>query len=77
MGAGIFWMQTCKLCEGDEGIVVASEYGMSKVILDAGFNLATLMARCAISCVRMGFSSLYVVLQQAGDTHYLYLAFLR
>ena len=46
---GIFWMRLCKLCDGDDGIVVASEYGMSKVILEAGFNLATLMARCAIS----------------------------
>ena len=44
-------MRTCKLCEGDEGIVVASEYGMSKVILEAGFNLATLMARCSRSSI--------------------------
>ena len=54
MKARIFWMRTCKLCDGDEGIVVASEYGMSKFILDAGYNLATLMARCAISCARAG-----------------------
>ncbi len=42
---GVFWMRACKLCVGDEGIVVGSEYGISKVILDSGFNLATLMAR--------------------------------
>ncbi len=42
---GIFWTRTCKVCRGDEGIVVASEYGMSKAILEAGFNLATLMSR--------------------------------
>ena len=45
MEKGIFWTRTCKVCHGDEGIVVASEYGMSKAILEAGFNLATLMAR--------------------------------
>ena len=44
---GIFRTRTCKVCRGDEGIVVASEYGMSKAILEAGFNLATLMSRCA------------------------------
>ncbi|CAL5224082.1 g6708 [Coccomyxa viridis] len=44
---GVFWRRTCKLCVGDEGIVVGSEYGISKVILDSGFNLATLMARYA------------------------------
>ena len=54
MDARIFWMRTCKLCDGDEGIVVASEYGMSKLILEAGFNLATLMTRCAISCAHAG-----------------------
>lgn len=47
MEKGIFWTRTCKVCHGDEGIVVASEYGMSKAILEAGFNLATLMSRCA------------------------------
>ena len=47
MNKGIFWTRTCKICHGDEGIVVASEYGMSKAILEAGFNLATLMSRCA------------------------------
>ena len=47
VGKGIFWTRTCKVCHGDEGIVVASEYGMSKAILDAGFNLATLMSRYA------------------------------
>lgn len=45
MDKGIFWTRTCKVCHGDEGIVVASEYGMSKAILEAGFNLGTLMAR--------------------------------
>ena len=41
MEKGIFWTRTCKVCHGDEGIVVASEYGMSKAILEASFNLAT------------------------------------
>ena len=47
---GIFWTRTCKVCHGDEGIVVASEYGMSKAILEAGFNLGTLMARYKALC---------------------------
>ena len=47
VGKGIFWTRTCKVCHGDEGIVVASEYGMSKAILEAGFNFATLMSRYA------------------------------
>lgn len=47
MEKGIFWTRTCKVCHGDEGIVVASEYGMSKAILEASFNLATLMSRWA------------------------------
>lgn len=42
---GIFWRRSCKLCDGDEGIVVASEYGMSKAILASGKNLASLMSR--------------------------------
>ena len=49
--------------------MVASEYGMSKLILDAGFNLATLMARCAVSCARAGPLRLDVTVQQAGVIH--------
>ena len=42
---GIFGIRSCKLCADASGIVVGSEYGLSKVILEAGFNLATLMSR--------------------------------
>ena len=42
---GIFWRRNCKLCNGEDGIVVASEYGMSKALLAAGKNLASLMSR--------------------------------
>ena len=45
MDKGIFWTRTCKVCHGMEGIVVAGEYGMSKFLLEAGYNLATLMSR--------------------------------
>lgn len=44
---GIFWRRSCKLCGDSTGIVVGSEYGMSEIILQAGYNLATLMSRWA------------------------------
>ena len=44
---GIFWTRQCKVCRGEKGIVVGSEYGLSKVLLQAGHNLATLMSRYA------------------------------
>lgn len=42
---GIFHIRSCKICHGGEGIVVNGEYGMSKALLRAGYNLATLMSR--------------------------------
>ena len=42
---GIFWRRSCKLCGDSGGIVIGSEYGMSTIILDAGFNIGTLMSR--------------------------------
>lgn len=48
MDAGVFWMRKCKLCTGDEGIVVKGEYGLSTVLLSSGFNIATLLSRYAM-----------------------------
>jgi len=45
MKKGSFHTRTCKVCHGNDGIVVMGEYGMSKAMLDAGYNLATLMSR--------------------------------
>ena len=47
MGTDIFRIRGCKVCRGVEGIVVGSEYGLSKVLFRAGYNLATLMSRYA------------------------------
>ena len=41
--AGVFGLRTCKLC--DDGVVVLGEYGLSNVLLNAGYNIATLMSR--------------------------------
>lgn len=46
---GIFYNRECKVCHGEKGIVVMGEYGMSKALLDAGYNLKTLMSRCALT----------------------------
>ena len=43
--AGVFWLRKCKLCTDNQGIVVKGEYGLSSVLLGAGHNIATLMAR--------------------------------
>ncbi|CAL8465839.1 g5375 [Coccomyxa elongata] len=40
--AGVFNSRVCKLC--DDGIVVKGEYGISNTILNAGYNIATLMS---------------------------------
>ena len=45
---GVFNTRECKVCHGEQGIVVMGEYGMSKTLLDAGYNLRTLMSRCAL-----------------------------
>ena len=42
--AGVFHTRECKLC--NDGVVVAGEYGLSTVILRAGYNIGTLMAMC-------------------------------
>ncbi|PNH09425.1 hypothetical protein TSOC_003954 [Tetrabaena socialis] len=43
--AGVFRVRTCKLCAGDEGIVVGGEYGITTTLLKAGHNIATLMTK--------------------------------
>ena len=43
VSAGVFEVRKCKLCR-DGGIVAQSEYGISKAILDANYNLATLQS---------------------------------
>ncbi|GMH41535.1 hypothetical protein BSKO_09445 [Bryopsis sp. KO-2023] len=45
LAAGVFERRICKLCEGSEGVVVGSEYGLSKAIINAGFNMGTLLSR--------------------------------
>ena len=40
--AGVFEVRSCKLCP--DGVVVGSEYALSKVLLDHGYNIATLLA---------------------------------
>lgn len=42
---GNFHIRTCKICAGKDGIVVNGEYGLSKILLDAGYNMHTLMSR--------------------------------
>ena len=42
---GIFSRRTCKLCDDEAGIVVGGEYGLSRILLGAGYNIATLMSR--------------------------------
>ncbi len=39
---GVFHTRQCKLC--DDGVVVMGEYGLSTVILRAGWNIGTLMS---------------------------------
>ena len=43
--ARTFDIHSCKMCSGKEGIVVGGEYGIGIAMLDAGFNMATLMSR--------------------------------
>ncbi|BDA51679.1 hypothetical protein COCOBI_19-2350 [Coccomyxa sp. Obi] len=40
--AGVFNVRKCKLCR--DGVVVMGEYGISKTLLNAGYNIATLMS---------------------------------
>ena len=47
MRRGVFWQRGCKLCTDETGIVVQGEYGLSKALLDTGYNIATLMSRLA------------------------------
>lgn len=39
---GVFNMRKCKLCR--DGVVVMGEYGISTTLLNAGYNIATLMS---------------------------------
>ncbi|KAK9818280.1 hypothetical protein WJX72_010022 [[Myrmecia] bisecta] len=45
--AGVFYLRTCKLCA--DGVVVMGEYGLSNVLLNHGYNIATLMSKYSIS----------------------------
>jgi hypothetical protein len=45
LGAGAFVPRACKLCP--DGAVIAGEYALTKAQLDAGHNVATLLARYA------------------------------
>ena len=42
--AGVFETRACKNC-GVDGVVVSSEFALSRAVLDAGRNIATLMLR--------------------------------
>ncbi|CAL8462396.1 g1929 [Coccomyxa elongata] len=42
IGSGIFYTRECKLC--DDGVVVMGEYGLSKAVMEHGYNIATLMS---------------------------------
>ncbi|GLC36222.1 hypothetical protein PLESTB_001367100 [Pleodorina starrii] len=45
---GVFKVRTCKTCsDKDEGIIVGGEYGITSVLLEAGYNVATLMSKYA------------------------------
>ena len=54
MGTDVFWMWDCKVCHGDNGFTGGSKYGLSKVLLRAGYNLASLMSRYAVSNASSG-----------------------
>lgn len=41
--SNVFAKRSCKLC--DDGVVVGSEYGLSKAVLGAGLTMATLMTK--------------------------------
>jgi hypothetical protein len=46
--AGVFIMRGCKLCpSATDGVVVGGEYGLTKAMFAAGYNVATLMSRYA------------------------------
>ena len=45
--SGVFYTRECKLC--DDGVVVMGEYGLSKAVLERGYNIATLMSMCVSS----------------------------
>lgn len=44
IGSGVFYTRECKLC--DDGVVVMGEYGLSKAVMERGYNIATLMSMC-------------------------------
>ena len=42
--AGVFHLRTCKLCTGEDGIVVKGEYGLTSTLMKHGYNIGTLMS---------------------------------
>lgn len=42
---GAYAVRSCKTCVDDTGIIVGGEYHLSQTILNAGYNLATLMSK--------------------------------
>ncbi len=46
--AGVFHIRSCKLCTDGQGIVVGGEYGISRGMFKAGYNVATLMSKYAV-----------------------------
>jgi len=40
---GTFYIRGCKMCSN--GIIIGGEYGIGIAMLDAGYNMATLMSR--------------------------------
>jgi hypothetical protein len=45
INAGALVIRSCKLCNGSNSVVVAGEYGVTRALIDAGYNVATLMSR--------------------------------
>ncbi len=47
IGKEVFRIRTCKLCDGNDGIVKSSEYALSTAVLDAG---STALPSCQDNC---------------------------
>lgn len=48
LNQGVFHIRSCKLCvNGDQGIVVGGEYGITTGMFKEGYNVATLMSKYA------------------------------
>jgi hypothetical protein len=48
LDAGVFHVRNCKLCTDGQGIVVGGEYGITRGMFKAGYNVATLMSKYAV-----------------------------